>query len=209
MNIYFPSCNFTKASPEAAKKIRAWMRDQMPVAGCCRLDKTPRAADDTAIYFCQACREVLEDHMQTRSLWELLDESPDFPLPDYNGLRMNLQDCWRDRAHPEIHAAVRSLLHKMHIDVVELDANREKADFCGNLHAEPKSPDLQAQMAAQGQKPIWEMPSELEAALMREQAEKITERWAVTYCNRCKAGLLAGGANAVHLLDLIMRTAVL
>ena len=73
MDIYFPSCNFTKASPEAAKRLRRWMQARMPAAGCCRTDKTPRAADDTAVYFCQACREVLEDHMQTRSLWEYLD----------------------------------------------------------------------------------------------------------------------------------------
>ena len=49
MDIYFPSCNFTKANPEAAKRLRRWMQARMPVAGCCRTDKTPRAADDTAI----------------------------------------------------------------------------------------------------------------------------------------------------------------
>ncbi len=146
MDIYFPSCNFTKASPEAAKRLRRWMQARMPVAGCCRTDKTPRAADDTALYFCQACREVLEGRMQTRSLWEYLDGDADFPLPDYSGLRVNLQDCWRDHAHPEIHEAVRSLLHKMHVEVVELDRNREKADFCGNLHAEPKAPALRRRL---------------------------------------------------------------
>lgn len=209
MDIYFPSCNFTKASPEAAKRLRAWMKARMPAAGCCRTDKTPRAADDTAVYFCQACREVLEDRMQTRSLWKYLDGAADFLPPDYSGLRVNLQDCWRDRAHPEIHGAVRSLLCKMRVEVVELEQNREKADFCGNLHAEPKSPALRTQVAAQGGKPIWEMPAALEAALMREQAERITERWAVTYCNRCTQGLKAGGADAVHLLELLMGTAKL
>ena len=39
--IYFPSCNFTKASPQAAKKLRAYLKEKMPVAGCCRIDKTP------------------------------------------------------------------------------------------------------------------------------------------------------------------------
>ena len=42
---------------------------------------------------------------------------------------------------------------------------------------------------------------------MREQAEKITERLAVTYCNRCTQGLRTGGAEAVHLLELLMGTA--
>ena len=35
--IYFPSCNFTKASPEAAKRLRAYLKEKMPVAGCCLL----------------------------------------------------------------------------------------------------------------------------------------------------------------------------
>ena len=81
MDIYFPSCNFTKASPEAAKRLRRWMQARMPVAGCCRTDKTPRAADDTALYFCQACREELEGRMQTRSLWEYLDAMRIFRCP--------------------------------------------------------------------------------------------------------------------------------
>ena len=58
--IYFPSCNFTKASPRAAKRLREYMKERMPVAGCCRVDKTPYPAGDTALYFCQACRETLE-----------------------------------------------------------------------------------------------------------------------------------------------------
>ncbi len=209
MYIYFPSCNFTKASPAAAKKIRAYLTERMPAAGCCRVDKTVRAADDTAVYFCQACREVLEDRLQTLSLWEYLDGDDGFSFPHYDGLRVNVQDCWRDRAHPEIHAAVRSLLSKMHIEAVELRASRENADFCGNLHAEPKAPELRALVAAQDDKPIWEMPAALEEAIMREQAEKITERWAVTYCNRCTLGLKTGGAHAVHLLELLMDTAKL
>ena len=54
--IYFPSCNFTKASPQAAKRLRDYMKERMPVAGCCRVDKTPYPGGDTALYFCQACR---------------------------------------------------------------------------------------------------------------------------------------------------------
>lgn len=37
---------------------------------------------------------------------------------------MYLQDCWRDRNHPEIHQAVRSLL-KMNIEVLEIEKNKE------------------------------------------------------------------------------------
>lgn len=209
MNVYFPSCNFSKTSPEAAKKIRAYLKASMPVAGCCRTDKTQRAQADTAVYFCQACREVVEDHMQTRSLWEYLDADSAFPFPDYSGLRMNLQDCWRDRDHPEIHEAVRNLLKKMHIEFTALSPDGADANFCGNLHAEPENPAILAEMEQYSGKPIYEMPPSLEEAIMREQAAKCTERWVVAYCNRCKLGLTTGGASAVHLLELLMGTAKL
>lgn len=34
--------------------------------------------------------------------------------------KMYLQDCFRDRNHPEVHQAVRSLLKKMNIEVIEM-----------------------------------------------------------------------------------------
>ena len=38
--IYFPSCNFTKASPKLQKGFRVISKEKMPVAGCCRIDST-------------------------------------------------------------------------------------------------------------------------------------------------------------------------
>ena len=68
--IYFPSCNFSAASPEAAKKIRAFLAERMPVAGCCRVEKEAYVAGAKAIYFCQACRETIEAKMGTEmSIW--------------------------------------------------------------------------------------------------------------------------------------------
>ena len=39
MDIFFPSCNFTKASPKTAKMIRDYFKERMSVAGCCLYDK--------------------------------------------------------------------------------------------------------------------------------------------------------------------------
>ena len=47
--LYFPSCNFTKDSPEAAKKIRAYLKERMPIAGCCRADKLEYPPESTSI----------------------------------------------------------------------------------------------------------------------------------------------------------------
>lgn len=205
--IYFPSCNFTAASPDAAKKIRDYLSQKMPVAGCCRYDKLEYPANSTAVYFCQACRETLETRtdgkFRTKNLFLYLDEDGDFPWPDYSGLTVTIQDCWRDREHPEIFAAVRSVLNKMHIHVVEMAENREHSRFCGNLHFEPQKPESLELLTAYSSTPLFELPEDVQAALMREQAEKLPCELAVTYCNRCKAGILLGGGKAVHLLELV------
>lgn len=205
--IYFPSCNFTKASPETAKKLRAYMKEKMPVAGCCRCDKTPYPPGDTALYFCQACRETLEQKPENRlvlqNLFVWLNAQEDFPWPDRRGLTVNVQDCWRDRNHPEIFEAVRSCLRKMGVSILEMEENREKSVFCGNLHFEPRLPENRALVESRPGVPLYDYTQEEQARLFSEQAKKLTASLAVTYCNRCTAGLLLGGANAVHLLDLL------
>ena len=55
--IYFPSCNFTKMAPAAAKAIRSYLAEKMQVAACCRFDKLNYDKGQTGLYFCQACRE--------------------------------------------------------------------------------------------------------------------------------------------------------
>ena len=123
MYIYYPSCNFSAASPATAKKVKAYFEKQMPVAGCCRVDKREISPADIALYICQACRETLEDKVKTQSMWEYLDALKDFNFPNLNGQKFYVQDCWRDRNHPEIHEAVRSLLKKMHAEVIEIEDN--------------------------------------------------------------------------------------
>lgn len=208
MYTYFPSCNFNAMCPETAKKIEAYLVPHMPKTVCCRLDKNEYAADDTGVYLCQACREVMEQklHVGTLTLWEYVDADESFVFPDYSGLKVTVQDCWRDREHPEIHTAVRNLLRKMNVEFVEIEGEaREKSTFCGDLHYEPKRPENIATVAeyAAGGEPLFKAPPEVMARLMSEQAEKIHTEWAVTYCNRCTRTLRMGGANAVHIAELL------
>lgn len=208
--IYFPSCNFTKASPEAAKRIRAYLKERMPVAGCCRIDKLKYPQGSTALYFCQACRETLESRvpeiLTPKNLFAYLVEDSSFPWPDYSGLTVTIQDCWRDRRHPEIFTAVRTALKKMQVSVVEMEENRERSVYCGTLHFEPKNPQNIALLAEQGEKSISHMPPETQIRLMREQVEKFPCSLTVTCCNRCKAGIQMAGGHGVHLMELATGT---
>lgn len=203
MDIYFPSCNFAKAHPETEKRVKQYMKQLVPVVGCCQYEKrfTP---EDRALINCQACRGYLRDKLEIRSVWEFLDAREDFRWPDHGGLRVNLQDCWRDRAEAGTHRAVRSILHKMNVKVLELEGeNRENALFCGNLHFESRDPENRKRLREQPDIPIYEMPRDLEEALMREQVNKYSCESTVVYCNRCEKGVTLGGGNAVHLMTLV------
>lgn len=207
--VYFPSCNFTAASPEAAERIKAFLEKRMPVAGCCRVDQADYS-ERTVVYFCQACREALEEkgnrRQKAENLFVYLDRDTEFSWPDYSGLTVTVQDCWRDREHPEIFDAVRSCLRKMGIAVLEMEENRESSVFCGNLHFVPRNPENRELLARFPDTPLYKLPSEAEEQLMREQVEKHPCPLAVCYCNRCVKGVVTGGGKAVHLLELVTET---
>ena len=208
--IYFPSCNFTKMAPTAAKAIRSYLAEKMQVAGCCRVDKLAYEEGLTGLYFCQACRETLENRVpgkyQLKNLFEYLVDDKDFPWPDYSGLTATVQDCWRDRNHPEIHEAVRTALAKMKVRVIEMEENREKAVYCGNIHFESHKPENILLMEQYKDKPLVLAPEEVQKKLFEEQAEKYPCDNVITYCNRCTLCIRTVGVNGIHLMELAMGT---
>lgn len=206
-DIYFPSCNFIKSSPQTAKKLRELLQERMPVAGCCRTDIKEYPEGSRALYFCQACREVLEERfplLTPENLFVWLDQEDSFALPDHSGLTVSVQDCWRDREHPEIHAAVRSLLDKMNVTVNEIPENREQANYCGNLHFVPEHPQASALVNARPNTPLYQFPQEEQKIIFTEQLEKHGNLPVLCYCNRCKLGIETAGGKAVHLMELLM-----
>lgn len=208
--IYFPSCNFSRMAPEAAKAIRAYLSRRMPVAACCRVDKLRYERGSTALYFCQACRETLEERapgkFRTKNLTEYLLEDPGFTWPDYSGMTVTVQDCWRDREHPEIFFAVREALRRMNVAIAEMEENKEKSVYCGNLHFEPQKPENIELLRQYRGLPLYGLPDDVQLRLMREQAEKYPCDTVVTYCNRCTTCMRSTGTKAIHLMELAMGT---
>lgn len=204
MQIYFPSCNFNIASPQTARKARAFLKERMAVAGCCRFDKKEYQEDDVGIIVCQACRETLQEKIKTITLWEYLDQDPSFVWPNYQEKSMGLQDCWRDRDHPEVHQAVRNILKKMNIHVVEIENNKEKSTFCGTLHFESHDEKNKQLLSSYPDTKISQLPEEVQKELMKEQVDQFDCEWIICDCNRCLKGITLGGGKGVHLLDLIM-----
>lgn len=157
---YIASCVFTSQFPELSLRIQNYVRERFgyTVVRCCVPrykirefeEKMPEgalrecwsslpdsglfAAGDSVYSLCHNCNNIIgEMHpgVQVHSLWELIDSDSAFSFPNFHGLRAYVQDCWRSRDRIDEQNAVRSLLTKMNINVMELSDGREQTDFCG------------------------------------------------------------------------------
>ena len=233
MEVFYPSCNFARVSPQAAKRVRQEMKGVMDVFGCCLREKRELGEGDVGIYMCQSCREHVKGG-STESLWEWALRQDDFEWPSYEGLRVVVQDCWRDREHPEVHEAVREVLRRMGVAWAEPEDARERSTFCGTRHVEPRTPRQRELMAGHPDFYVRKLPEEVQAELMaervRELEEAATSAWGkrdgdgggdgaasggdgasarpliLTSCNACTQGLQLGGGNVVHLGELVAGT---
>ena len=233
---YIASCVFTSQFPELSMKIQKYVRDRFghEIVRCCvpkykirefeekMPEGTPRdcwhdlpdsgqsTKGDQVYSLCHNCNNILEEmhpEVQVHSLWELLDSDDAFPLSDYHGMKMTVQDCWRSKDRKEEQDAVRSLLKKMNIEIVELGKNRDLTDFCGaSLYRAqpPRNPKLAPKHYVEGAagKFVPHTPQEQEEIMRQYCGQFLTDK-VVCYCHYCLEGLKMGGSDAVHLAQLL------
>ena len=145
--------------------------------------------------------------VKVKSLWELLDSDTRLQLPDYEGLTVTVQDCWRSRDRSSEQQAVRSLLAKMNIEYVEAGKNHQDTDFCGvSLYRPqpPRNPKLAPKHYVENAKGLFIPHSEQEQeAIMKEYCRNYKTHAVICYCHYCLEGLKTGGVDGRHLADLI------
>ena len=177
--------------PELAARVSAFLDGDRPgaVPGhaiCCRHE--PGLAKGTRIVnVCAGCdrrfRE-LYDGISTVSLWEVLAERADFPFPDYEGVSMAVHDACPTRTEKRVHDAVRFLLGKMNIRVVEPRETRTRAVCCGDsFHGL--------------------LPAEQVRERMAKRAAAMPCEDVVVYCVSCIKALHIGGRRPRYLVDLL------
>ena len=126
----------------------------------------------------------LYEGISTITYREVLDSLPGVSLPDYGGVSMSVHDSCSFRCKPQVREAIRSLLCKMNVTVVESEFSREKSICCGdNLYGHvPEAEVERFQKMRAAQMPCGDV--------------------AVT-CISCIRSMTVGGKRARYLPDLI------
>lgn len=128
--------------------------------------------------------ELYKD-ITTKSFWEFADSIENFPFPNYQGLKMSLHDPCPSRKHPQIQQAVRSLLKKMNIEIVEAKNHGKTAICCGtNLYGK--------------------IPAEKLTKHIENRAASMPCPEVAVYCVACINPINMGGRNPRYILDLML-----
>lgn len=223
-NYYVASCLFTARFPETSLRIQNYIRTKPDIktVRCCipnfkvdfNTNRIPSPSvrqaweqlpvsevfqpDDTVISVCHNCTNIAEEWRagtKAVSLWEIIDRDPSFVFPDYDGMEVTVQDCWRTRERRNEQDAVRSLLEKMNIRFVEARQNHAETEFCGStLYRE--QPVKNARLAPkhyveQAQGKFLPHTPEEQAVIMQDYCRQFKNR-----CGRLLLPLLSGRAAA-------------
>ena len=160
---------------------------KMEVLGtCCRLHPELEAGTEV-INTCPGCNRRYKNNYpesSTISLWEVLAGSEYFNFPDYSGKRMTVLDACPTRNEPQIHDAVRTLLDRMNIEVVEPEKTRETGTCCGDSYY--------------GNRSVEEVKER-----MRSRTGEMPVEDVVVYCVSCVKSIYIGGKKPRYLVDLL------
>lgn len=233
---YIASCNFTLFYPEWSARIQRFLKGRMDVIRCCTekyrvkdfenmmppsvaeqwrqtTHYTGFDADTCMVSVCHNCTAVFQElhpDVKVISLWEyILHHVEDFPYPDFGGVEMSLQDCWRQYDNEAEQAAVRQLLCKMNIHPVELPQRHADTRYCGvsTLRPAPKrnlalAPNRFVKNATGFFEP--HSPEE-QKTLMQEYCKQIKTESIVAYCHYCAQGFQLAGQQHYHLCELLFK----
>jgi len=132
--VFAPGCALLIYKPELGRRLLAFLNAGTEVIPehrtCCR-HQPGLPAGTRIINVCAGCdrryRELYPG-ISTISLWEVLAGS-DFPFPDYGGAEMSILDACPTRTEQRVHNAIRTLLTRMNIKVLE-PANTRTRGTC-------------------------------------------------------------------------------
>lgn len=186
-----PGCALSLYKPGVPQQMHDLLRDHLGDIKlhtiCCRHD--PGLLEGSVIVNnCAGCDRrfrSLYPGVSTISFWEVADALPDLPLPDHTGLHVSVHDSCGYRHKPQVHAAVRSLLVKMGVEVEDAELSGTRSVCCGdNLYGA--------------------VPNERVEARMRQRARQLPCDDVVVYCIGCVRAMESAGKRVHYLPDLLL-----
>lgn len=185
-----PGCAMNLYKPELTGKMLELLREHFGDVKyhdkCCRHNPgLPEGA--TIINNCAGCdRRFRSEHpgIQTITFWEMIDGIEGLELPSHAGLTVSVHDSCSFRMKPQVHAAVRSILRKMDIEIVEAKESGMKSVCCGdNFYSH--------------------IPNEEVEAFHRRRAAQMPCDDVIVYCIGCVRSMTAGGKRPLYLPELV------
>jgi hypothetical protein len=188
--VFAPGCALMIYKPYLADKIHDFLNLHMGnmdrVTTCCRWDPSD-GEPVRVINICPGCDKRYRNNypgVTTISLWEILAESGSFEFPDYKEQKVSIIDACPTRDQEQIHEAIRVLLAKMNIDLVEPEKTGTRGTCCGDTFY--------------GELPV----EKVKAQMVRRTAEMPVNDVAV-YCVSCTKSVFIGGKQPRYLVDLL------
>ena len=188
--IFAPGCALILYKQELVEKIHKILNENMGemdiLTICCKNhpELIPRA---DVINVCPGCNKRYSQNYEdttTISLWEVLAESDFFPLPDYNGKEMSIIDTCPTRSEVKIHKAIRTLLKKMNIRLIEPTKTGIKSTCCGDSF-------------------YGDIPTEKIKVQMKKRVSEMPVDDVVVYCVSCSKSVFIGGKKPRYMIDLL------
>ena len=188
--IYAPGCALMLYKPDFTTKIADFLTlelgDVPQHLTCCRHEPQVKVGTQI-INTCAGCdkryRELYEG-VSTISLWEILADSNRFHFPDYNGMEMTIHDACPTRSEERVHNAVRQLLSRMNIKIIEPKLTKTQAVCCGDSF-------------------YLALPIEQVKEQMRNRSRQMPCDDVVVYCVSCIKAMSIGGKKPRYIVDLL------
>lgn len=189
---YFnPGCAMSIYKPKSEHKILDILNQyfgSVKMHNICCQHNPGLPKGSTIINNCAGCDRrfrSLYDGIQTISLWEVLDSIDNLPLPDFRGLTVSVHDSCSYRPKPQLHVALRNLLRRMNIEIIESKYSGTKSICCGD-NFYPK------------------LSIEKVNELQKKRASQMPCQDVVVYCVSCIKSMTIGEKSAHHMMDLIL-----
>jgi Fe-S oxidoreductase len=189
--VFAPGCALVLYKPHLAHRLQDVLSEEFGRIDthltCCRHDPHFEAETEV-INVCPGCDKRYRndhEHTSTTSLWEILADSRSFPFPDYEGKTMTIIDACPTRDQERVQAAVRTLLHRMNISLIEPNNTGARSTCCGDG--------------------LWgEVPNKRVEAQMTRRAGEMPVDDVVVYCVSCTLAMRIGGRRPRYMVDLLL-----